>query len=145
MTLTKVFVDTSFVVALINERDQYHQRALESADRYDGQPLVVTDGILLELANALARGYKAEAIQIIEDFLSAEDVEIVHLTIDLFNQAFDLYKTHQDKTWGLVDCVSFVVMRNRGIHIALTFDQHFIQAGFQALPNGESDRPRRLG
>ena len=39
---------------------------------------------------------------------------------------------------------SFVVMRNRGIHIALTFDQHFIQAGFQALPNGESDRPRTL-
>lgn len=124
--VNKLLVDTSFIVALVNERDQYHERAIESADQYDGQSLVVTDGVLLEVANALARGYKAEAIQVIEDLLAAEDVEIVHMTIDLFNQAFNLYKTHQDKTWGLVDCVSFVVMRDRGIRAALSFDRHFI-------------------
>ena len=137
MAVNKILVDTSFIIALVNERDQYHQPAIESADQYDGQSLVVTDGVLLEVANALARGYKVEAIQIIEDLLSAEDVEVVHITINLFNKAFELYKTHQDKTWGLVDCVSFVVMRDQGINTALTFDRHFIQAGFQVLPSGE--------
>jgi predicted nucleic acid-binding protein len=44
-----------------------------------------------------------------------------------------LYKSHQDKAWGLVDCISFVVMREAGVNQALTFDQHFVQAGFQAL------------
>ncbi len=38
-----------------------------------------------------------------------------------------------DKEWGLVDCVSFVVMREHGIEAALTTDRHFIQAGFRAL------------
>ncbi|MBG1265233.1 type II toxin-antitoxin system VapC family toxin [Nostoc sp. WHI] len=137
MPVAKILVDTSFIIALVNERDQYHERAIKSADQYDGQSLLVTDGVLLEVANALARGYKAEAIQVIEDLLSAEDVEIVHMTIDLFNRAFDLYKTHQDKTWGLVDCVSFMVMRDRGIRTALTFDRHFVQAGFQVLPSDE--------
>jgi len=41
-----------------------------------------------------------------------------------------MYETHQDKTWGLVDCLSFVVMRQHRISVALTFDRHFIQAGF---------------
>jgi uncharacterized protein len=131
---TQIFVDTSFIVALINERDQYHEQAVELADRYDGQALILTDSILLEVANALSRGYKQEAIQVIEEFLSSEDVEIVHVTIELFQQGFELYKTRQDKTWGLVDCISFVVMHDRNLSIALTFDQHFLQAGFQIPP-----------
>ncbi len=135
MTVNKLLVDTSFIVALVNERDQYHKQAIKLADHYDGQELVVTDGVLLEIANALARGYKAEATQIIEDLISANDVEVVYMTIELFNQAFDLYKSHQDKTWGLVDCLSFIVMRDRDIRTALSFDRHFIQAGFQTLPN----------
>ena len=58
---------------------------------------------------------------------------MVHLTPQLFAQGFTLYKSHQDKAWGLVDCISFIVMREAGVNQALTFDQHFVQAGFQAL------------
>ena len=34
---------------------------------------------------------------------------------------------------GLTDCISFVVMEERGITDALAYDQHFVQAGFRAL------------
>jgi len=60
-------------------------------------------------------------------------VEVVRLTPALFEEAFALYKTYRDKEWGLVDCISFVVMRQAGVEEALTFDQHFVQAGFRAL------------
>lgn len=132
MPTIQIFIDTSFNVALINERDQYHARAVKLADQYDGQSLVVTDVVLLEVGNALSRGYKLEAIQVLEGLLSSEDVEVVHLTPELFGQAFQLYKTRQDKAWGLVDCISFVVMQNHYIDTSLTFDHHFVQAGFQA-------------
>ncbi|CCQ67129.1 PilT protein, N-terminal [Crocosphaera watsonii WH 0402] len=66
-------------------------------------------------------------------FLQSDDIEIIHLTPELFNKAIELYKKYQDKQWGLVDCVSFVVMEENNINKALTFDKHFIQAGFQAL------------
>lgn len=135
MTPIKIFIDTSFIIALINERDQYHNQALSLADQYDTQLLVVTDSVLLEVANALSRRYKFEAIQVIEDLLTSEDVEVVRLTPELFYRAFQLYKTRQDKAWGLVDCISFIVMQDRGISIAFTFDQHFAQAGFQILPS----------
>jgi hypothetical protein len=129
----KIFVDTLFVVALINQRDQYHQQASELADSLEIHPLITTDAVLLEIGNALARNYKDEAVEIIEHFLTSNEVEIVRLTPELFTQAFTLYKTHQDKAWGLVDCISFVVMKQTGVTQALTFDQHFVQAGFQAL------------
>ncbi|MDP7134637.1 MAG: PIN domain-containing protein, partial [Planctomycetota bacterium] len=38
-----------------------------------------------------------------------------------------------DKGWSLTDCVSFVVMQERGLVDALTTDLHFQQAGFRAL------------
>ena len=137
MPTTQIFVDTLFVIALINERDQYHERAAGLADRFDGQSLVITEAVLLEIGNALARGFKTQAAQVIEEFLEADDVTVVRLTPELFARAFQLYKSHQDKQWGLVDCVSFVVMRDAGILSALTFDQHFVQAGFEALLRDE--------
>jgi len=127
------FVDTLFIVALINQRDQYHNRAVELADRYEGQRFLITDAVLLEIGNALARNYKRQAIEIIEQFSSSGDVQVVQLTPALFQEAFTLYRAHEDKEWGLVDCISFIVMHQLGVREALTFDQHFVQAGFTAL------------
>lgn len=121
------------MIALVNQRDQYHQQAYELASRFEGYPLLTTDVVLLEIGNALARSYKDKAFDIIEHFFSSDEVEIVRLNPQLFEEAFALYKDHQDKAWDLVDCISFVVMGQAEATQALTFNQHFIQAGFQAL------------
>ena len=54
-------------------------------------------------------------------------------TDKLFRKGFELYKSYKDKSWGLIDCISFVVMREMEITDVLTFDKHFEQAGFNAL------------
>jgi predicted nucleic acid-binding protein len=131
--LTDVFVDTSFVVALVNEKDQNHRLALELAERFTGQRLVTTDAILLEIGNALSRNFKRQSVEIIEEFLTSDDVQVIHLHPPLFRKAFDLYKSRSDKVWGLIDCVSFVVMKDLGIAEALSADKHFDQAGFNIL------------
>ena len=129
----RIFIDTLFIIALINPRDQYHAKATELAAKYESQPFLVTDAVLLEIGNGLARNYKQEAIEVIEGFFDSEEVEIVRLTPELFERVFELYKKYKDKDWGLIDCISFVVMTDAGITEALTFDQHFEQAGFEAL------------
>jgi len=131
--LNRVFIDTSFIVALVNEKDQHRARAFELANLFDGYPLITTDAVLLEVGNALARSFKAQAAEVIEDFLTSGEVEIVNLDSALFQSAFELYRTHKDKSWGMTDCVSFVIMRERGIVDALTNDKDFRQAGFNAL------------
>ena len=46
---------------------------------------------------------------------------------------YHLYCQRNDKNWGIVDCISFIVMEERRITEALTTDIHFQQAGFRAL------------
>jgi uncharacterized protein len=125
-----LFVDTGYVLALINKDDQYHQQALQLAEQYEGASAVTTDAVLLEIGNALSRIARNEAIAIIQHFQTAPEVTLVSLTPELMAAALGLYAKHQDKTWGLVDCISFVVMQNRKISVALSFDRHFVQAGF---------------
>jgi predicted nucleic acid-binding protein len=126
-------IDTAFAVSLVNESDENHEKALKLSLEYERQPVLITDCVLLEIGNSLSRNYKKEGSFIIEKFLTTDETEIVRLDETLFNKAFELYRDYADKTWGLVDCVSFVVMRERGITDVLTSDQHFVQAGFNAL------------
>ena len=134
--LNRVFADTLFVVALVNRRDQYHDMAVELADQFENFPLLITDAVLIEIASALARKYKIDAIKVIEHALASEEVRVVRLTPQLFDRAFEEYKKFRDKEWSLVDCISFIVMRDEGVDRALTFDKHFEQAGFEILMKG---------
>lgn len=128
-----IFIDTQFVIALINQRDQHHDQAVELAESYAGSQFLTTEAVLLEIGNALARRFRPQAVEVIDHFVSSSDVGIVPLTREDFDEALAFFKQHTDKTWSLTDCLSFVVMRQRGLREALTFDQHFVQAGFQAL------------
>ena len=127
------FVDTAFVIAWVNADDALHTKAIELLNAYKKSPWLTTDCILLEIGNSLARNFRAKAVETIQNFLTAEEVTIIELNTHLFSQAFELYRTYDDKTWGLIDCVSFVVMKEYGITDALTNDKHFRQAGFNAL------------
>jgi predicted nucleic acid-binding protein len=84
LVMTKIFVDTWFIVALINKRDQYHQKALQLAEQYKNHPLITTDTIFLEFGNALSSNYKNEAAELIEQFLASDEVDVIHLTPELF-------------------------------------------------------------
>jgi len=55
---------------------------------------------------------------------------VIPFSSEGMSKAFSLFKSRGDKTWGLVDCFSFVVMKENRIKQALTFDDHFRQAGF---------------
>jgi len=52
---------------------------------------------------------------------------------DLYRSALALFQQRLDQEWGLVDCVSCVVMQKQGIFDALTSDKHFRQMGFRTL------------
>lgn len=132
----EAFLDAAYAVALVGPGDQLHARALTLADELEAARtrLVTTRAVLLEIGNALSRRrHRADAVRLLASLEADPTVEVVELSAELYARAFELYETHADKEWGLTDCVSFVVMRERGLTDALTFDPHFVQAGFVAL------------
>ena len=134
--LTPVFLDTAYVYALVNTRDQWHQQAVHWQQKFfnERRLIITTQLILVEIADGLAAvRFRAQAIQVLSALQSSPFVEVIPFTSKLFSEAFELYRQRHDKDWGLTDCVSFVVMRERGLTEALTVDEHFHQAGFRAL------------
>lgn len=134
--MSEIFLDSSFAIALASPSDEHHDAAAAHAIRigHRGDSLITTMAVLLEIGNALSRPpNRAFAVNILAQAQQDPDTVIVHITEQLFNSAFDMYSLHTDKTWGLVDCISFIVMQERGITEALTADRHFVQAGFRAL------------
>lgn len=128
-----IFVDTSYFLALLNSRDEFHQYASILADQVDAK-LITTEAVLTEIGNALAKSQWRElAVDTLNDLRDDEDVEILSISSELFSKALNFYSSRMDKDWGLTDCISFVVMEDHNLTDALTTDHHFEQAGFRSL------------
>ncbi len=96
--------------------------------------LITTRAVLLEIGNALAKlRYREDAITLLDSLEDDSNVEIISISEDLYKRAFELYRERIDKEWGLTDRIAFIVMQDREPTEALTTDDHFRQAGFQAL------------
>ena len=133
---SEVFLDTAYAIALSVESDEHHERAEELAEQLEAEAtrLITTRAVLLEIGNALSKKrYRKAAVELLDALEQDPQVEIVPLSEELYEQALELFRNRPDKEWGLVDCVSFVVMKERGLTEALTTDEHCEQAGFRAL------------
>jgi len=136
MASNEVFLDAAYAIALSVSNDQRHEQAMALRAELKLAPkrLVTTRAVLLEIGNALAKSrYRAAAIQLLESLERDPNVEIIPMSEELYDRAIRLYRDRLDKEWGITDCVSFVVMQDRGLTSALTTDEHYQQAGFRAL------------
>ncbi len=134
--MNEVFLDTAFVVAGAIPSDAFHSKAVQLGAelKRNRTRVVTTRGVMLEIGNALSKTHSRKtASLVLQSFEDDPRIEIVPLSEELYARAFRMYRERPDKEWGLVDCVSFVVMQERGITDALTTDEHFKQAGFRAL------------
>lgn len=130
----RLFLDTAFIQALLNRRDQYHSIAKALFPRIrEAQEVWTTEAILTEVGNALSAMNRAIAVEFIQQCYRLSNTRIVSVDTALFQKGLDLYRSRSDKAWGLTDCISFVVMEEEALTMAVTVDQHFVQAGYRAL------------
>ena len=128
-----VFADSVYFFAVLNAHDCLHERAVRYAAE-GVRPILTTAWVLAEIADGLCHHtVRQTAVRLFETLGTAADVEIVPPTLELFHRGFERYRQRHDKDWSLTDCISFIVMEERGITEALTSDHHFQQAGFVTL------------
>jgi predicted nucleic acid-binding protein len=136
--MSDLFADTAGWGNLIDATQPYHSLAasLYRAARQQGRQVVTTNYVIAELVTLMTsplRIPRPKIVAFIESLKTSPYVQVVHVDVNLDEQAWQLLKSRQDKEWSLTDCASFVVMRQRGIREALTTDHHFEQAGFIRL------------
>jgi len=136
MAANSVFLDSNGWIALLCNDDLLHTVAVPAWRKavFARRPIVLTDWIIAETGNGLARTpQRGELRGALQDLLSSPQTRLVTISSVLRERAVLLYSDRPDKTWGLVDCASFVVMKDEGIADAFTTDRHFEQAGFNCL------------
>jgi predicted nucleic acid-binding protein len=131
-----ILIDTAYLVALLDPRDEIHGRATALAEALAAERagMVTTDAVVLEFANYFARSpLRTHAAAWIQALRADPGWEIVPAERAMLLRAEARYRRHRDKNWSLTDCHSMELMRQRGLRAVATTDVGFEQAGFECL------------
>jgi len=137
--MRRIFVDSSYYIALIDPRDGNHARALATmADLISAgvTSFVTSEPILFEVLAYFARAsawYKTRAAVVIEGTRLDPMHQVFPITPGLLDRAIALYKSRADQPYSLTDCASMEICRDLKITDVLTADTDFGNEGFAAL------------
>ena len=131
------FADTSYWVALIDAKDQWHEKAAALSRALDANSILTTDEVLTEVLaffSAYSSRTRQRVSQFVFDLVNNEThVEVIEQSRASFLAGLALYEGRPDKSYSLVDCISMQLMRAEGLRDLLTSDIHFTQEGFTIL------------
>ena len=92
-----VFVDTSFLLALVSPRDSLHSRAQAWAKAIR-EPLLITEYVLWEVVNSLSSPMdRAKAHAVVSQIDSVPDWEVISASRELFEAGMQLHRERSDK------------------------------------------------
>jgi predicted nucleic acid-binding protein len=131
------FLDSGYVIALEARNDQHHQEAVAHWENLSASrpPLVTTTLVICEVVNYFqGKNQHAKSVEMGTWLMGGDEVQLERVDEALFLEGWEYLVRHRDKSYSLTDCVSFVLMNRLGIRAALTFDHHFVQAGFERHP-----------
>ena len=128
-----IFVDTSAIYAWADAADPNHRTAVRRLqavlDR--GDDLLTHNYVLLESTALIqARLGLPAAVGLAQD---AESFVVAWVDEELHGQAVRELGRMKKRQISLVDHVSFLVMKKRGVGVAFAFDPDFVAAGFSLL------------
>jgi uncharacterized protein len=131
------FVDTSAFLAVLGRDDDNHERAKSAWKNLLERrtPLVTSSYVLSETIAILQHRIGVDAVRVFhQDIYPILTIEWVGGDLHEKGMGGVLAANHRDLS--LTDCVSFEIMRQRGIRKAFAFDKHYKKQGFDIVPYG---------
>jgi predicted nucleic acid-binding protein len=131
-----VFIDTSAFFALMDQSDLLHEPAAKVWTYLveNDVPVITSNYIVVETTALLQSRLGFEAAR-----LWKKDIFIISDTLWIDEKiqilAFELWMSLGRRKISLVDCSSFIIMRNNGIDHFFGFDSHFEDQGFIPFRN----------
>ena len=134
-----IFVDSGFLIALLDETETARTDALQLLRGFFGDHrvnLLTTRAVLNEFLAHFSRGdgdTRQLAAVFAKEILDGSRYRVEPVDDRCYGEAIELYEARPDKRYSMVDCIGMIVMRRRGISEVVTTDRDFEQEGFSNL------------
>ena len=129
------FIDTSAFIAISDPNDLNHSPATQLWDRLllSRRQLLSTNYVIVE---TVALMHTRRGIPVVQRFTSdlVPVLTVAWIDKNVHDAAMSAVLAGGRRGPSMVDCVSFEIMRRRGITEALAFDRHFADLGYD-LPS----------
>jgi predicted nucleic acid-binding protein len=134
VTGSPAFLDTVGLLAVWDRKDSWHELADNAYRELEAERVLLYTSslVLLECANAAARRPYRDRVTELRRRLQAKGL-LLEPTAAETEEAWFAYGRGNVGGPGVVDLISFQLMRRVGIRRALTNDRHFREAGFEIL------------
>jgi uncharacterized protein len=127
--------DTSGFFALIDKRDPMHGKAVRWVEKQRKRIRPVsTEWVIGETCTLLVARKRSHLVARFLDYID-DSAALVLINPDemLLHAAKAMIRQQAEQGYSFVDCISFCLMKERGIRNAFTTDTHYRKAGFSAL------------
>lgn len=132
--MTRVLVDTSALLALIDRADPRHADVLSSFEGLRNANLLTHGYVIAESIAVARRRFGVDgAIALIDELLPT--IDVIEVSLATHASALERYRASLPSGVSFVDQVSFAVMRLEAIETAFAVDADFATSGFSVLPH----------
>ena len=130
-----LFADTSALYALVDADDRFHRAAADAFSQMSPEKtlLLCSSYVVLETLALIQTRLGLDAVAKWKAEFQAI-LDIVWVDTRLHEEALTALVAANQPAISLTDWTSFLIMRERGIETAFSFDPHFALQGFHLLP-----------
>ena len=117
-----IYVDASFIIALVIEKDQWHQRALELLPKLKSEDKFITEAMIIESLNLIGSCLGGKVGYSIFKYIA--DNFTIYKSETLIEESMHFFLKY-DGTLSLADCTAINTMKELVITEILSFDDDF--------------------
>lgn len=126
--MSKLLIDSSFIIALFRRNDGLHQKALENKNILNND-CYITDGIISEVITII--GQKTKDITLVREVYNylKDNFTIIHESeINMYNDnvfaIFEKYNQNNFKV-GFIDCSQVIIYNHYNLDYVVSLDNGF--------------------
>lgn len=126
MNTLAIFLDASYLIALYNETDIHHKRAVEIAEEIEKNEYgstLTSDDVFDEVLSVTLRKFGKEKAKLFGENI-INSVFIVYGDKTIFNKAFKIFNNSKDN-FSFTDCTTQTIIDIAKIQHITTFDKLF--------------------
>lgn len=117
-----IFVDASYLIALIVEKDQWHSDAVRLLEKLKSEDKIITEPMIIESLNLIGSCHGGKVGMM--TFKYIKDNFTIFKSDTLLDESLRYYLKF-DGTLSLADCTAIHTMKENNIQEILSFDDDF--------------------